>query len=269
MASLPQSPTSPRQTALVTGASSGIGLDLAHLLAEHNHNLILVARSRDTLDQLAAELSTKHGITATAIPADLSDPAAPQQLYHELTTRALTVDLLINNAGFGLFGPFAQQDEQRILALLQVNITALTALTRLFLPGMIERNRGRIMNVASTAAFQAGPYMAIYYASKAYVVSFTEAISEELRHTTVTVTALCPGPTRTNFADVANISITNLFNTPFLMSSMAVARYGYNAMMRGQRLAIAGPLNRLTAFSTRLFPRRLVTTISRRLLQSR
>jgi short-subunit dehydrogenase len=269
MTSQSQSPAPARQTALVTGASSGIGLDLARLLAERGHDLILVARSRATLDQLAADLSAKHGISATSIPADLSDPATPQRLYDDLAARRVTIDLLINNAGFGLFGSFVQQDEHRITELLQVNITALTALTRLFLPGMIARNRGRVMNVASTAGFQPGPYMAIYYASKAYVISFTEAVSEELRHTDVTLTALCPGPTLTNFADVAQMTFTNLFNTPFLMSSIAVARYGYDAMMRGQRIAIPGIINRVVAFSNRLAPRRLATTISRRLLEHR
>ena len=264
-----QSPAPIRQIALVTGASSGIGLDLATILAQNGYDLILVARSQATLEQLAATLSAKYRITATAIPADLSDPATPRRLYDELADRGVTLDILINNAGFGLFGPFHQQDEQRILDLLQVNVTALTELTRLFLPGMVERNRGRILNVASTAGFQPGPYMAIYYASKAYVTSFSEAISEELRHTQVTVTALCPGPTRTNFAEAAKVSITNLFNTPMIMTSMDVARIGYDAMMRGKRLVIAGPINRLVAFSTRLAPRKLATTISRRLLEHR
>lgn len=269
MTSQPQSPAPARLTALVTGASSGIGLDLAEILAKHGHDLILVARTGATLDRLAADLSTKYHISATPIPADLSDPTTPQRLYDDLIARNVTVDLLINNAGFGLFGPFAKQDVHRILDLIQVNITSLAALTRLFLPGMIARNRGRVMNVASTAGFQPGPYMAVYYASKAYVISFTEAVSEELRHTNVTFTALCPGPTRTNFADVAQITMTNLLNTPFVMSSMDVARYGYDAMMRGQRIAIPGPINRVVAFSNRLVPRRVATAISRRLLERR
>lgn len=262
MANQPQSSRPERPTALVTGASSGIGLDLARILAEHGHDLVLVARSAGTLEQIAAELSSRHGISATALPTDLSDPGAPRALYDLLAARGVVVDILINNAGFGLLGRFDQSDERRLLEMIQVNVAALTELTRLFLPGMIQRNRGRIMNVASTAAFQPGPLMAVYYATKAYVLSLTEAIADELRDTNVTLTTLCPGPTRTNFGVVAHMLETHLAHTPFMMTSEEVARQGYAAMMRGKRTVVTGRFNRLGAFSTRLVPRRLATRIA-------
>ena len=259
----------PQQTALITGASAGIGLDLAWVLAEHGYNLILVARSFDVLQRLAADIKSKHAVSATPIRVDLSDPTTPQHLYDSLAAQGIVVDVLINNAGFGLLGRFDRIDESRMYDMIQVNVTSLTALTRLFLPGMIERGNGRVMNVASTAAFQGGPYMTVYYASKAYVLSLTEAIADELRHTAVTITALCPGPTRTKFAEVAQMTMTNLANTPLMMDSMTVARYGYKAMMRGQRVAISGVINRFVAFSTRLVPRRVATRIAGQMQQNR
>lgn len=252
-----------RPTALVTGASGGIGLALARILAREGYDLVLVARSLPELERIAGELSARYGMVADAIHADLTDPTAPRALFDDVARRGVTVEILVNNAGFGLAGRFDQTDGTRELAMIQVNVAALTELTKLFLPGMIQRGHGRIMNVASTAAFQPGPLMAVYYATKAYVLSFTQAVAEELRDTGVTLTALCPGPTYTGFANVANMQGTRLFNSPLTMAATAVAEYGYRAMIRGDRVAIPGAFNRLGAFATRLAPRRVLTKLAR------
>jgi len=193
----PVEPTN--KTALITGASGGIGLELAKLFARDRFNLVLVARSRDKLDQLAAELSRKYDMKTLVIAKDLSDHNAPQEVYDEVVKAGIDVDILVNNAGYTMLGKFVELGVQEQMQMAQVNIMTLTHLTRLFLPGMVERGYGNVLNVASTAAFQPGPLMAVYYASKAYVLSFSEAIGNELRGTGVTVTVLCPGPTRTGF----------------------------------------------------------------------
>ncbi|MGI8510381.1 MAG: SDR family NAD(P)-dependent oxidoreductase [Gemmatimonadaceae bacterium] len=254
---------SSRPLAVATGASGGIGLELARILAREGYDLVLVARSLPELERIARELSANHNVGAEASQADLSDPAAPRQLFEAVSARGRAVDILINNAGFGLAGRFDQTDGTRELEMIQVNVAAVTELTKLFLPGMIQRGRGRIMNVASTAAFQPGPLMAVYYATKAYVLSFTQAVAEELRDTGVTLTALCPGPTHTGFAKIANMQGTRLFNSPLTMGARDVAEYGYRAMMRGHRVAIPGVFNRLGAFATRLAPRRVLTKLAR------
>jgi len=255
-----------KQTALITGASSGIGLDLAHLFAADGHDLILVARSEDKLRELARELEEKHRISARVIPADLEERDAPQRLFASVHT---PVDVLVNNAGFGVNGKFAETDLEKELGMIQVNITALTHLTKLFLRPMVERGRGRILNVASTAAFQPGPLMAVYYASKAYVLSFSEAIAEELRGTGVTVTALCPGPTATGFAAAAHMTNSRLFKMKKPMTSMDVAKAGYKAMQRGKRIVITGAMNKMLAQSVRISPRALVTKVTRTLQENR
>ena len=256
------------QTALITGASGGIGLELARLFAADGYSLILVARSAEKLGLLAAALKGQHNIDAIAVPIDLSDPGAPEELFILLEERGIGVDVLVNNAGFGTHGAFAESDVGMELQMLQVNIMALTHLTRLFLPNMLMNRRGRILNVASTAAFQAGPFMAGYYASKAFVLSFTEAIAAELDGSGVTVTALCPGPTDTGFQKRAGIEATPLFKSN-TMTSADVARIGYAGMLRGKRIVITGVKNKLLAFSTRLASRRIVTAIARRLNSAR
>ncbi|MGE5324236.1 MAG: SDR family NAD(P)-dependent oxidoreductase, partial [Actinomycetota bacterium] len=202
-----------RETALITGASTGIGLDLARLMAP-DFDLIITARNQPKLEQIAQELQSKHGNRVHVIPADLADSTAPQALFDEASRRGLQVDVLINNAGFGAYGEFKDISWQTEADMLQVNITALTQLTRLCLPGMVERRHGRIMNVASTAGFQPGPLMAVYYATKAYVISFSEAIANELKGTGVTVTCLAPGATDTEFAARANMEKSRLFKMP-------------------------------------------------------
>jgi short-subunit dehydrogenase len=246
-----------RQTALITGASSGIGAELARLFARDGYDLVLVARGEAKLREL--------GVPATILAVDLADPAASQRVVDELRKRSIDVDVLVNNAGVGVAGPFLETDLQKELAMIQLNIVALTQLTKLLLPPMAARRRGRILNVASTAAFQPGPLMAVYYATKAYVLSFSEAIAEELRDSGVTVTALCPGPTETGFAAAANVGATRLFSMATPASSQAVAAAGYEAMKRGRRVVIPGIRNKLLAQSIRISPRRMVTTIVRKM----
>jgi len=251
---------SSRKTALITGASSGIGLEFSRLLAREGYDLVLVARSEDKLRALARELGR-----GSIVIADLTSSDAPQKIFDA----SGPVDVLINNAGYGLSGPFAETDLQKELQMIQVNVAALTHLTKLFLRPMLARRSGHILNVASTAAFQPGPLMAVYYASKAYVLSFSEAIADELRGTGVSVTALCPGPTATGFAEVAGMSSSRLFKLMKPMSSAEVARYGVRAMHRGKRVAIPGVTNKLLMQSLRVSPRRLATTIARKLQESR
>jgi len=240
-------------TALVTGASSGIGLDLAKLLAARGHHLVLVARNRDALEALASHCASRFRVNASVIVKDLSDPAAPQQIADQLDQKSTTIDILVNNAGFGIHGPFADTDPAAQRALIQVNITSLTELTRLLLPAMIRRRHGRILNVASTAAYVPGPFMSTYYASKAYVLSYSVALARELRPLGVTVTALCPGPTRTAFGQRAGMRDARLFRLA-TMDSHTVAEAGYRALMTGKTIAIPGLLNQLGAALSRLTP---------------
>ena len=249
-----------RATALITGASGGIGLELARLCAAAGNDVILVARRRSELEDLAGSLTRQHGIEARALAVDLADPGAPQAIFDA----SGAVDILINNAGFGLSGAFAESDWNTEARMIQVNITALAHLTKLYLPGMIARRRGRILNVASTAAFVPGPFMAMYYASKAMVFSFTLAIAAELEDTGVTATALCPGPTATNFGEVAGNSGSKLFKGA-AMSAAEVAREGFAAMMAGKPEVIAGSRNRWMIWGTRFAPRRMLAGITKRL----
>lgn len=247
--------------AVVTGASTGIGRDLAKLCAEAGYEVILVARNEQQLSELAATL----GGRARVIAKDLTHPDAPGEIYQ--TTGP--VDMLINNAGIGLNGLFHELDMQRQLDMLQLNVMALTHLTRLFLPGMVARRSGRVLNVASTAAFQAGPLMAGYYASKAYVLSLSEALHDEVSDMGVTVTCLCPGPTSTEFDKRADIGKSKLFQGSNVMDSMTVARAGFDGMMAGQPVVIPGARNKALAFATRLVPRMTVARIARGMNETR
>lgn len=250
------------RTALITGASGGIGYELAKLFARDGHNLILVARSADKLAQVAKELEAT-GVRVKTAPLDLTDSPAPKFLFDQLEREGVPVDILVNNAGFGAYGEFATMSEAHILGQISLNVVALTELTRLFLPGMIERRFGRVMNVASTAGFQPGPLMAVYYATKAYVISFSEAIANEARNSGVTVTCFCPGATETGFGARAGNDKTRIFKRANVMSADKVALDGYRAVMEGRTLVISGVQNWLVAQSTRFAPRKLVTTISR------
>jgi short-subunit dehydrogenase len=258
--------TRSRPVALVTGASSGIGRELSLVLAREGHDLVLVARREPELRALADEVKSRFGADSTVITADLSTPDGVRHVYDTVTSAGLDVDVLVNNAGFGGHGRFvetAAADEQRMLA---VNVVALTDLTKLFAPDMVKRHRGRILNVASTAAFQPGPFMAIYYASKAYVLSFTEALGEELVGTGVTATALCPGVVPSGFQDVAGLADdAPMVTTPAAKSADFVAQAAYDGMMRGKRVVIPGTLNKIGVQSLRIAPRRAVLSVIRRL----
>jgi len=253
-----------RGTALITGASSGIGRDLAMVFAEHGYDLILVARNEARLNEVGANLERRHGIRATVLAMDLSDPEAPARIASRLSVEGRRPGVLVNNAGFGVHGPFARTDAGQELRMIQVNVTALVHLTKLVLPGMIERRAGRILNVASTAAFQPGPFMAVYYATKAFVLSFSEALASELLGSGVTVTALCPGPTRTAFQASARMGPTRLDASGLVMESEPVARAGFEGAMKGKTVVIPGLKNRLLAETVRFLPRRTVTRVVRR-----
>ncbi len=260
--------TGNRPLALVTGASSGIGADLARELARHGHDLVLTARRSAPMAALAEELKAA-GAASTVIAADLSKPGAAAELAAELETRGLEVDVLVNNAGLGAGGPFHESDPRRVSEMLQVNVVAPTELTRALLPGMVQRGRGRVLIVASTASFQPGPSMAVYSASKAFALSFGEAISYELRGTGVTVTTLCPGPTRTEFTDVANTGKSMLFVGPManVMTSAEVARQGYRAMAAGKRVHVVGLTNKLIVASGRFSPHAISMPVTSAILR--
>jgi uncharacterized protein len=247
---------------LVTGASTGIGRELALIAASKGRNVVLTARSRDRLQELARSLREKHGVGVEVVACDLTSPGAPRVLFDELQSRGVEVDRLINNAGFGGVGFFHEVPLSTTLEMLQLNVVALTELTRWFLPSMVSRRRGRILNVASTAGLQPGPMMAVYYASKAYVLSFSEAIAEELRGTGVTATALLPGPTRTEFFARAEITGSRLMRFG-MAEARGVAEAGYRGMEAGRVVVIPGFANRALALAVRVVPRFLVRRVVR------
>jgi short-subunit dehydrogenase len=249
------------ETVLITGASSGIGWELAKCFAADGSRLILTARNTEALQSLADQLHRTYNVEVTVLPADLSLTESPERIFKELQGRGITVDVLVNNAGFGAWGRFAGLPLERQLEMLQVNVTALVQLTGLFLPGMVQRRRGGILNVASVAGFVPGPGMAVYYASKACVLSFTEALARELAGTNVTATALCPGPTVTNFGKVANANPASMIRQ-VRMSAEAVAFYGLRSFRRGKTVAVPGLQNRLLIFLIRFGPRSTVRKIA-------
>ncbi len=254
---------SKKQTVLITGASGGIGYELAKLFARDRYDLVLVARSSDKLNHIAGELQVEFGVTVKTVALDLSAAPATKFLFDQLQRDGIAVDVLVNNAGFGVFGEFSGMAEEEILGQIQLNVMALTHLTRLFLPGMLARRSGKIMNVASTAAFQPGPLMAVYYATKAYVLSFSEALANEMAGSGVVVSCFCPGATATGFAKRAGTEDSRLFKKLRPMNAEDVARDGYRGLMAGRTVVISGVQNWLVAESVRFAPRKLVTAISR------
>ncbi|MGA2684727.1 MAG: SDR family oxidoreductase [Verrucomicrobiota bacterium] len=245
------------ETVLITGASSGIGWELAKCFAADGSRLVLTARNTAALQSLADELHRTYDVEAAVLTADLSLPESPERIFSELQGRGITVDVLVNNAGFGAWGKFSELPLPRQLEMLQVNVNALVELTGLFLPGMVQRRRGGILNVASVAGFVPGPGMAVYYATKACVLSFTEALAQELVGTNVTATALCPGPTATNFGQVAKADPARMVRQ-VRMSAEAVALYGLRSFRKGKVVAVPGLQNRLLILLARFGPRSTV-----------
>jgi uncharacterized protein len=253
-------------TSLITGASGGIGYELAKLFAKDHHNLVLVARRAQSLEHFADELRRMFGVLVKTVALDLTAADAPTLLFDQVQREGIAVDILVNNAAYGKLGDFAEVLVEESLGQIQLNVTALTHLTKLFLEPMVKRGSGKIMNVASTAGFQPGPRMAVYYATKAYVISFSEALANELAGKRVTVTCLCPGPTATGFADRAGTDKSRLFKQARPMDAKTVALKGYRGMMAGKTLVIPGLRNWLLAESLRVSPRKVVTAVSRRLM---
>jgi short-subunit dehydrogenase len=239
------------------------------MCASDGNDLILVARRADVLQQVAKGLEEKYRVTIDIIALDLTEPGAPGRIVSQLESDGIEPYILINNAGTGVYGPFLETGLKEELGSIQLNVAALTHLTKLVVPGMVQRGRGRVLNVASTGAFQPGPLMAVYYATKSYVLSLSEALANELAKTGVTVTCLCPGPTRTEFQARAGMSNMFLVSQPLMSSSADVARAGYNGMRRGKRVVVPGMLNKLLAFAVRLAPRRLPPAIVRQLQERR
>lgn len=251
-----------RKTALITGASAGLGVEFARLAAKDGHDLILVARRREQLEAVGQEVAQAHGVQAHVITADLTQPLAPAKIFDEVRSRGLQVDVLVNNAGFGSTGEFLDLPLAREAEMIEVNIQALLKLSHLFGQEMRTRKSGAILNIASTAGFQPGPYMATYYATKAFVISFSEALAHELRGTGVSVTAHCPGATATEFAGTAGMEKSRLFQQQKPATPAEVAAHAWRAMKAGKSLAVHGAMNKLGAFSVRLSPRAMVRKVA-------
>jgi len=249
------------QTALVTGASGGIGLDLAECFARDGYDLILTARSQGALDKAAEDLAGKYGVRATAIAADLGQHGAGKRLAQEIASHGLAVDVLVNNAGYGIAGAMATAKADDQLGMIDLNVRALTELTQIYWPGMLAKKRGGVLNVASTAAFQPGPLMAVYFASKAFVLSFSEALWKEAEGTGVHVSCLCPGPTVSKFRERAGTGKTRLARVGTPMASMPVAEMGYRAFKGNRRVIVTGARNALLASLAPLLPRRTVLSM--------
>jgi short-subunit dehydrogenase len=257
------SDTNRGKTALVTGSSGGIGYEFARLFAQDGCNLVLVARSEATLLQQAEEFKRKFGVTVKVIAKDLTHPEAAQELFEELQAASIKVDILVNNAGFAAYGFFSEIELSTELEMMQLNMVTLTTLTKLFLPAMLKQCDGKILNMASTAAFQPGPLMAVYYATKAYVLSLSEALANELENKGVTVTALCPGPTQSGFQQRAAMEDSKLVKGKKIMDSATVAKIGYEALLKGQPVVVPGLMNLAIAQLARFVPRKMVTKLVR------
>jgi uncharacterized protein len=256
-----------RKTALITGASSGIGYELSKVFAKNGYNLVLVSRNTEKLNAVSGEIQKQHDVQVKVISKDLSKSAAPRELYDEVTADGIDIDVLVNNAGIGTHGKFIETSTEKHTDLIQLNITSLTLLCKLFGADMVKNGGGGILNVASTAAFQAGPLMGTYYASKAYVLLLSEAIKNELKAENVTVTVLCPGPTQTDFFKRNDMTGTGLEKSPHSMSAAKVAEIGFSGLLKGKTIVIPGLINKMLAFSVRLAPRSIAAAIAASLNQ--
>lgn len=247
---------------LITGASKGIGAALAQICAKEKNNLVLIARSAELLNQQAKEIQSTYQVNVETIACDLANPETPHYIVGIIKEKGIRISTLINNAGLGTCGPFVGTSSEKIVQQIQVNMQALTLLTHLLLPDMIRQGHGRILNIASTAAFQPGPYMAVYFGTKAYVLSFSEGLRHELRGTGVTITTHCPGPTDSAFAAEAGNDKTMLFAMGTIASSEAVALHAYTSMIRGKAIAVQGWSNKMTVFLVPFLPRWLTQRIA-------
>ena len=252
-----------QRTALITGASTGIGKELAFQFGQAGFDLVLVARNKAKLEQVAGEMERAFGVRAAVLARDLAEPNAARDVYDEVQRAGVTVDVLVNNAGVATYGPLHEQDIDRLLGVMHLNMDALVHLTRLLLPAMVERKYGKVLNVSSIAAFAAGPFMSIYYASKAFVLSFSEALSAELTGTGVTVTVLCPGPTITEFQSRAGMRPSKLAGKGVYMDARTVAELGYRGVMKNKTIVVAGARNKLLVFGSRLVPRFVIRNFTR------
>ena len=250
-----------KKTALVTGASAGIGRELAKEFAKADYNLVLVARTKDKLEQLAQEIKENNDVDILILQKDLLAKDSPQEIYDDLKEQGIRIDCLVNNAGFGNYGEFAKADIKKEIASIQLNIVALTELTWLFMQDMLELNQAEILNVASTAAFFSGPYMAVYYATKNYVLAFGEALSEELKGTGITISTLCPGPTYSDFQATANMENSKLVKGKKMMTSAEVAQIGFKGLKAKKAIVVPGLMNKIQVLAPRFLPRRLMKTI--------
>lgn len=253
-----------RKTALITGASSGIGYELSKVFAKNGYNLVLVSRNMGKLNTVSEEIEKQHDVQVKVIPKDLRKSASPQEIYDEVAADSINIDVLVNNAGIETCGKLTETRTEKHMDLIQLNITSLTMLCKLFGADMVKKGSGRILNVASTAAFQAGPLMSTYYASKAYVLLFSEAIKNELKKDNVAVTVLCPGPTQTEMLKRIG---TKLDRSPYKMSAAKVAEIGFSGLLKGKTIVIPGLINKLLAFSVRLVPRKIATYLASSLNQ--
>ncbi len=249
-------------TVLITGASTGIGYALSKVFSRNGYNSVLVSRNHQKLEVVAKELQDQYDIQAKVMPKDLSVPSAPQELYNDVVAAGIDIDVLVNNAAFGINGKFTEFSVDEHLEMLQLNITALTMLCNLFGKDMVKRHSGSILNVASTAGFQAGPLMSTYYASKAYVILFSEGLNKELAQDGIQVSVLCPGVTKTDFFDRADMKTANILKLPGMMSADRVAEICYSGLMRGKKIIIPGIMNKMMAFSSRLGPRSVSASIA-------
>lgn len=246
------------QTALITGASGGLGLELARVMAENGFDLVLTARSEDKLLDIKRELEQEYKVSAAVFACDLTQHDAAQQLFDYTEREGMRIDVLVNNAGFGDFGLYAESSWDKQNSMIQLNVVALAHLTHLFVQPMIKHSAGKILNIASIAAFQPGPLMSVYYATKAFVLSLSEALSVELKDTGVTVTAVCPGPIRTGFEQQADLGNSGLFKNLSVSNAADVARFAYGKLMQGKTVAVYGAGNKFIVFGAKLAPRSMV-----------
>jgi len=253
-----------KETVLITGASSGIGMGLAKLFAADGSDLVLVARREDRLNELAEELKSEHGIEVHVLPKDLSKKTSPKEIFNHLKKEKIEIDVLVNNAGFGSRGMVSELDTDLQVDMVQVNVAALTHLTSLFLPGIIERGQGGILNVGSLAGFQPGPNLAVYFATKAYVLSFTEALAEEISNPNIKISCFAPGPVKTEFGEKSDLEDSLLFKLS-LMDLEPAVKAGYEGFRKGKTIVIPGLKQQIVPFLNRFTPRLIVRKIAKKL----